>query len=139
MNPVHVALVSYLRRADTTDAGATEAGKSALQLIDGKSDEEVIRMLFGTFRGRDKAARGMRLTNFGMQIMATFFQAYEIKRPEGRKLAPLELIFLDNKARLPYHISDTNEITMFDPELGILLKLCDGDIATLMQIESGRI
>jgi hypothetical protein len=128
MNRVHEKLVSLLRDATKKDENA---------VLQGKTDEQIVRMIFGNFRGRDQSTRGMRLTNFGLQIMKTYFQAYDISRPEGRKIAPLELLYLDRKAKLPYFIKVDGDLVMFDPELGIKLKLADGDIETLIDMDSG--
>lgn len=126
MNRVHAKLISLLRDATSKDEN---------RVLDGKTDEQVIRMMFGNFRGRDQSARGLRLTNFGLQIMRTYFQAYDIRRPEGRKLQSLELIYLDKRAKLPYFIREDGDLVMFDPELGIKLKLADGDIGLLIEMD----
>ncbi len=102
-------------------------------MLHGKTDEQIVRMMFSNFRGRDSQSRGLRLTNFGMQVMITYFQAYEIER-DGKPSA-MELVYLDNKARLPYHVDPEGKMVMFDPELGIKLKLADGDITTLMEMD----
>ncbi len=126
MNRIHAKLISLLRESTSKDASG---------VLEGKNDEQIVRMIFGNFRGRDQSARGMRLTNFGLQIMKTYFQAYDIKRPEGRKIASLELLYLDRKAKLPYFVKEDGDIIMFDPELGIKLKLADGDIGTLIEMD----
>src|SRR4051812_11437193 len=97
MNRVHAKIVALIRHATISDESS---------VLTNKTDEEIVRMIFGNFRGQDHAARGLRLTNFGVQIMRTCFQAYDISRPEGRKLASLELLYLDRKAKLPYFIQD---------------------------------
>lgn len=126
MNRVHAKLITLVRKATAKDTNP---------VFDDKTDEQVMRLMFGNFRGRDQSTRGMRLTNFGLQIMETYFQSYNIRRAEGRKIAPVELLYLDRKAKLPYYIKDDNNLVMFDPELGIKLKLCDGDIQTLIDMD----
>jgi hypothetical protein len=130
MNKIHSSLLSFIR-----DALSAEEHDIIGKMIDGKTDEQIIRMMFANFRGREAQARGLRLTNFGVQVMKSYFQAYEIER-EGKKLGPMELVYLDKKARLPYWVDDSGNVVMFDPELGIKLKLADGDISLLMEMDA---
>ena len=130
MNKIHSSLLTYIR-----DALAAEDNPVVGKMIDGKTDEQVVRMMFSNIRGRDSQMRGLRLTNFGVTVMRSYFQAYEIER-EGKKVGPLELVYLDKKARLPYWVDDTGNVVMFDPELGIKLKLADGDITILMEMDA---
>ena len=130
MNKIHTSLLNHIR-----ESLAAEDNPLVGKMIDGKSDEQIIRMMFSNFRGRAEAARGLRLTNFGVTVMRTYFQGYEIER-EGKKVGPMELVYLDKKARLPYWIDDQGNVVMFDPELGIKLKLADGDITILMEMDA---
>lgn len=129
MNKIHTSLLNHIKASL-----AAEANPVIGKMIDGKSDEQIVRMMFSNFRGRDSQARGLRLTNFGVTVMRGYFQAYEIERE--KKVAPMELVYLDNKARLPYWVDDGGNVVMFDPELGIKLKLADGDIAILMEMDA---
>ncbi len=49
-------------------------------------------------------------------------------------MKPLQMIFLDKRARLPYYCGKEN-IVVYDYELGTKLKLVDGNISILMEIE----
>lgn len=98
-------------------------------------DDKLVRMIFFNFRGGSKEnARGLRLTNFGLQILQGIFQFVEIKFPEGHKLNIPEILYFDHRASLPYYISD-DHVVVFEAELGMKLKLADGDVDTLMDIE----
>jgi hypothetical protein len=130
MNKVHSSLLRYIR-----DALKAEDNTVIGKMIDGKTDEQIVRMMFSNIRGRDSHMRGLRLTNFGVTVMRSYFQAYEIER-EGKKLGPMELVYLDKKARLPYWLDDHGNVVMFDPDLGIKLKLADGDISVLMEMDA---
>lgn len=130
MNKIHSSLLTYIRESLSAEENPVVA-----KLIDGKTDEQIVRMMFFNVRGRDAKMRGLRLTNFGVTVMRSYFQAYEIER-EGKKLAALELVYLDKKARLPYWIDDIGNVVMFDPELGIKLKLADGDVTILMEMDA---
>lgn len=131
MNTVHVALISYIR-----DAIDKEIVNPLTKLLSGKTDDQIIRMMFANFRGRAGSARGLRLTNFGVQLMQSYFRAYDISPPpEPHALGSAELLYLDRKAKLPYHVADTGQMIVFDPELGIKLKLADGDVRTLIEMD----
>ena len=127
MNGVHIAIISCIRDMNTQEA--------RLSTLDGLTNEQIVRLMFQNYRGRDKTARGLRLTNHGLEIMRAFFQAYEIEAFEGKRPGNSELIYLDRRAKLPYHISHNGNLVMFDPELGIKLKLADGDIRTLIEMD----
>lgn len=128
MNKIHSSVIGYIREAAAKD------GNPLAKLLSAKTDEQMVRMMFQNFRGRDKAARGLRLTNFGVQVMKGYFQAYEIETP-GDKIGSPELVYLDRRAKLPYHVGEDGNLVMFDPELGIKLKLADGDIRTLIEMD----
>lgn len=129
MNRVHASIIAYLREMNATEA------PPSLQKFNDMTDEQIVRMMFRNFRGRDKTARGLRLTNHGVAIMRVFFQPYEIDAHEGRKPGDAELVYLDRRAKLPYYIQENGNLVMFDPELGIKLKLADGDIRTLIEMD----
>jgi hypothetical protein len=86
--------------------------------------------MFSNYRG----SRGLRLTRFGLQVMRCYFKGYEIKVPEDEELQPMHLIFLDGRAKLPYYC-EKGEIVVYDHMLGVKLRLVDGRLSTLMEIE----
>lgn len=131
MNRIHSALLTYLR-----DAVEETRATPLTRVLKAKTDEQIVRMMFMNYRGRETAARGLRLTNFGVQVMRGYFKAYEIAAPpQPKELDASELLYLDRKAKLPYHIADTGGLTMFDQELGIKLMLADGDITVLIEMD----
>jgi len=66
--------------------------------------------------------------------MRQYFKGYELTVPEDEKLQPLHLIFLDRRAKMPYYC-DENEIVVYDPVLAVKLRLVDGRLSILMEIE----
>ncbi len=60
---------------------------------------------------------------------------YEIER-EAIDVKPREIVYLDKKARLPYYVEQNGNLVMFDPDLGLKLRLSDGDISTLMGMDA---
>lgn len=86
--------------------------------------------MFSNYRG----GRGLRLTQFGLQVMRCYFQGYEIKVPDDEDMQPVHLIFLDGKAKMPYYCGK-GEIVVYDYVLGTKLRLVDGRLSILMQIE----
>jgi hypothetical protein len=126
---VHTALITYIRDASV---------ESGLNKISDWSDEELTKRMFENVRGsRETGIRGLRLTNFGLTLMKSFFKGYEQKMPEGKNLTPLHLLYLDQHASMPYHCNNDG-FYIFDHDLGIKMKLADGHIEILMEIENVR-
>jgi hypothetical protein len=119
MNPIYRAILAHIRE--------TSQDPKLLAL----TDEELIRYLFCNHRGQ----HGLRLTAFGLQVLQGLFTAYDIKMPADEVVLPKHLICLDRTARLPYYF-DKQHIVVFDSEFGIKLRLVNGRLATLMEIEA---
>lgn len=128
MNRVHAAVIRHIR-----DAVANAGGKTAAHFLS-LTDTELVHMMFSNFRGRGKDTRGLRLTHIGLMLMKDFFKAYEIALPSGHKIGNRELLYLDKRATLPYYLS-SDKLVLFESELGIKLKLADGDLSILMEID----
>lgn len=124
MHPVHQAIIRHIREASATENSKLVAHFTSL------TDEQIIRRMFSNYRG----GRGLRLTQFGLQIMRYYFRGYEISVPNDELLQPLHLIFLDGSARMPYYCGD-GTIVVYDEILGMKLRLVDGRLSTLMDIE----
>lgn len=123
MNKIYKTIISHIRESIRDD----EEFVAFMAL----TDEQIIRRMFSNYRGE----RGLRLTQFGVQIMRQFFKGYEIKVPEDEKMQPLHLIFLDRRAKMPYYCGD-KEIVIYDPVLAVKLRLLDGRISLLLEIET---
>jgi hypothetical protein len=117
VNPVHKAIIEYIIE--------TNFDKLIVS-----TDEQLIHRMFRNYRGE----RGMRLTKFGLEVMQCFFTAFEIDVPDDEVLTPKHLICLDDSAVMPYYF-DTNHIVVFDAEFGMKLRLVNGRLSTLMNIE----
>lgn len=120
MSSVHAAIIEFLREADDPK----------LRPLLALPDVQIIHRMFSNHRGQ----RGVRLTNFGLQIMESYFQSYSISVPKDEVIKPSHLMFLDQRATLPYYC-DQGKIVVFDGELGVKLKLVDGRLSTLVSIE----
>ncbi len=68
-------------------------------------------------------------------MMQPYFRYAEVKLKDGRKLQSRELLYLDRRATLPYFCNH-EKIVSFETELGMKLKLWDGDVARLAEIEA---
>lgn len=123
MNQIHKSIVSHIRETSKDD-------NDFISLIE-LTDEQIIRRMFSNYRGE----RGMRLTQFGLETMRQFFKGYEIKVPENEKIRPVHLIFLDKIAKMPYHCGD-KEMIIYDSILAVRLRLVDGRLSILMEIET---
>lgn len=127
MNEIHRFVLNHVRASYETQTGLIAKKLSAL------SDDHLIRMMFASYRGKNDA-KGLRLTNFGMQVLRSVFMCYEIKLPDEHTLKAPEILYLDHRATLPYFVSN-EKIVVFETELGMKIKLADGDINTLIEIE----
>jgi hypothetical protein len=117
---VHAIILQVLREA---------ADPLLTSLLD-RPDEQIIHRMFSNHRGE----RGVRLTKFGNEIMRHYFRSYEIRLPQDEEIKPRHLIFLDEHMALPYFL-DTQCIVVFDDELGVKLRLVDGRLSILVNIE----
>lgn len=124
MNHVQTRVVKFFRESVSSDRRLSEF-----------TDEQIARMMFVNYRPKSRN-RGLRLTNFGLQFMKGMFQAVEIPMPSGHKMQSRELLYLDKRATMPYYASD-ERLVVFESDLGIMLRLADGDISTLIEVESG--
>lgn len=123
MNKIHKTIVSHIRETVKND-------DNELMAFVALTDEQITRRMFSNYRG----GLGLRLTKFGLQIMRQYFKGYELTVPEDEKLQPLHLIFLDKRAKMPYYC-DESEIVVYDPVMAVKLRLVDGRLSILMEIE----
>ena len=107
------------------------ARQTKTQKLTTLSDEQIIRRMFLNYR----AEHGLRLTNFGLQVMQSHFKGYDIKVPDDEEVKPVHLIFLDSKAKMPYYCGE-GKIVVYDHILGVKLRLVDGRLSILMEIET---
>lgn len=120
MNPIHSGIIAYIRDNINDKLAASFADLT---------DEQIVRRMFANYR----SSKGLRLTNFGLQLMRQYFQGYRTLIPDDEHVRPMHLIFLDQHARLPY-FCNANEIVVFDRLLGIKLQLIEGRLSTLVEI-----
>ena len=135
MASIHYKIVQYLR-----EKLAKDNHKLANRIV-GFTDEQCYHKLFYSFRGRE-APEGLRLTYLGHEILRCYFESYEVPMPENYCLGFLDLLYLDNRANMPYYIEhdgpgfETLKLVVFEAKLAILLKLADGMISNLRDMES---
>jgi hypothetical protein len=128
MNRVHSAIIRHIRNVSSEMGGQFADHFSAL------SDEQIVRIMFSNFRGKGEESRGLRLTNMGLEVMRAYFKAYDIPLPEGHKIEIKRLLYLDRRASLPFYYSN-ERLILFEGDLGLKLKLADGDLDILMEID----
>lgn len=128
MNTVHASVIRRVRE------WATASQSKSVSTLDQLDDLKLARLLFSNYRGQGATARGLRLTRYGFDLLRHCFRAYPIDLPEGYRATLPELLYLDRRATLPYHLTATH-LYVFESQLGIMLKLADGRIATLIEME----
>jgi hypothetical protein len=132
----HARIVSFLR-----DSVAKDGNKLGKHLM-GFTDKQVFHKIFHSFRGSDDEPKGLRLTWLGHQLLGSYFKGYEVMMPDGYKLGYSDLLYLDGRAKMPYYIGRGEDedggtiLVVYDPKLGIMLKLADGMISNLRDMES---
>lgn len=101
-------------------------------LLTGKDTQQVCYMIFHSYRGNEKTARGLRLSDVGLNLLKAFFKCYNINMSPGYKIKMPHLIYLDRVCKMPYWISN-EYLAIFDTELGMMLKMSDGNLDTLIE------
>jgi hypothetical protein len=123
--------------ADLLIAQFTESDNPLKAMIEGKTTQEVCQLIFISFRGAQGTAKGLKLSDVGLQLLKTCVQSYDIFLGEGAKVKLPHLLYLDRISKLPYYIDNKSPIkkvlTTFDSELAMMLKLADGKIDTLIE------
>jgi hypothetical protein len=134
MSP-HARIVDHLREAVAKDNNTL--GKHLV----GFTNDQVFHKLFHSFRGKD-APKGLRLSWLGLKLLSAYFQSYDVPVPEDYRLGFRDLLYLDARAKMPYYIGrgeDENgavKLIVFEAKLAIILKLADGMVSTLREMES---
>jgi hypothetical protein len=102
------------------------------KMIEGKSTQEICQLIFKNYRGDPSKAKGLKLSEVGLQLMKSFFKGYDVPMPEGYKVKLPHLLYLDRISTLPYFINNKC-FTTFDSDLAMMLKLSDSKIETLIE------
>ncbi len=80
-----------------------------------------------------------QLTIKGLNILSEFFEPFSVPLPDEHQLTSKKLIILDRETKAPYYYSKNHRLyqqsttllgmlVLFEQDLAVLLKLCDGDI-----------
>ena len=107
-------VVAYLRKA----------ADPKLEQFGLLSDHQIVQLMF---------SHGLRLTEFGVEIMQRHFQSCRIAIAEQELERPAHLMFLDTMAKLPYFVGDDFLIT-YDHIMALRLRLVEGYLSILVQI-----
>lgn len=132
---IHRRIVAYLR--DQVSKPGAPCGE---YFVD-RTDEQVMHTVFMSFRGGGEP-KGLRLSPIGLDILSKFFKPFNITLPDGYRIGSADMLWLDARAEWPYYIgfgldnNGSHKLTVFDHKLGIKLKLADGAISNLREIES---
>ena len=132
----HERIVRFLRESVAKDSSPLA------QHLDGYSDEQVYHKIFYSYRGKGGPPKGLRLSWLGLEMLSTYTQSFDIEVPEGYKIGSHDLLWLDGKAKMPYYIGygeredGRPRLVVFEAKLGITLKLADGMISNLRDMEA---
>lgn len=115
MNSVQYALFRYLRRSPILADHLAPL-----------SDHQITHLMF--------SGRGLRLTQFGVQIMQQHFISCRIDVPDEELSLPAHLLHLEAAARMPYYVG-ADHLIVYDPVQAMRLKIVEGRISILCQSE----
>jgi len=130
----HTKIVQFLR-----DSVAKDKHDLERHLIG--EDEKVFHKIFQSYRGNN-TPKGLMLTWVGYRLLSTYIKSYEIMLPDECRLGSRDLLYLDDRAKMPYYISRGEDesggtrLVVFEAKLGIMLKLADGMISNLRDMET---
>jgi hypothetical protein len=122
VNKIHRAVIRFMR-----DHTTLLIEEHAVNL----TEELLARQMFANYRH----GHGLRLTEFGQQLMQRCFQNFIFENYEKETMQPSRLMFLDRHARMPY-FCDPTKIVIYDPLFAVRLRLVAGHLATLMEIDT---
>ena len=97
--------------------------KSAKSLID-LSDEDMVKFFFKAAVNLEDNETSSSLTSKGVKILEHYFRSWEIKLT--KTLTARQHLILMRNCGLPYYI-DKDRVVVFDREVGVLLKLSQGN------------
>jgi len=129
---VHKLLVGAIRKSHAT------LPKPAATIIDGMTDDEVIRMMFSNIRNGEGTMRGLQLTPGGLAIMNSFFKSWQIVFPDQQTFSSRHILYLDRVCSMPWYATPLLPITItfFEPDLAMRAKLV-GDLDILLTAFGG--
>lgn len=117
--------------AEAVIAQAQAAQSPLMGLLDGKDLQQVCHVIFASYRGASGQAKGLRLSDEGLQLMKAFFKCHEIYLTPGYKQKLPHLLYMDRVSKMPYWMND-KYCALFDSELAMMLRLADGRIQDLV-------
>ena len=132
---IHGRLIRSLREALASDLASA---------VHGMTDEQLLRAVFHSLRGKPSDPKGLRLSPAGYALVSRVFRPYPILMPDDYVVGLEDLLWLDSRAKMPYYvgradgIDGKDQLIVFEARFGIMLKLADGMISTLREIEAFR-
>lgn len=108
---------------------SSQTEKALIELI---PRERLVLAFFKNAHKKNGKYRGGRLTDFGHTLAIKCFHAYTVEPEEiPTHHTTIAMIHLDSIAQLPYHISSSGTVTVFEPDLAIQIQILMGDISRL--------
>jgi hypothetical protein len=119
---IHTAVIHALRLRLATSPFAPQ--------LAAWDDTQFVRRIFRNYRD----GRGLRLSQFGQQLMQSCFKSYNFETGENEHQHAAYLLFLDNRAKLPY-FWEPKKLVVYDEKFAAWLRLV-GDMPTLVEIDT---
>ncbi len=127
-------------------AGLERSSNPLAQELKSLSISKLYHKFFNNFRmGNNDNPKGLSLTPFGFKILSDYLKSYAVDLDKDYKLAIKDLVYLDAHAKMPYFIKTvadksqppvfSTKIFFFEVGLGIMLKLADGKVSNLRDLQ----
>lgn len=131
---VHKQLVQFIKE------NAEKDNNPLVVALEECDEYQVYRKIFKNYRNIG-IQKGFELTWLGFNIFKLYFSVYEVIIPVEEKIRAYDILYLDKKAKLPYYIQRDGDdglkkVLTFDGQLALMLKLADGRISNLRELES---
>jgi hypothetical protein len=117
--------------AEAVIAQATTTQSPLAGMLEGKDPQQACHVIFSSYRGGSDQAKGMRLSDEGLQLLKAFFKCHDVYLVPGYKQTLPHILYMDRVAKMPYWMND-KYCAMFDSELAMMLRLAEGRIQDLV-------
>jgi len=124
---IHINFLNYIKKK------CKETEHPFNTMLQSDDDSALLRQFFLNYR-EGNSAKGLRLSNLGLQMAKIHFASWDIILDGSWKPKSKHVIFLDRYSKMPYHLCG-NMLTLFDKQFALHLKLI-GDLDVFMQSET---
>ena len=137
-NTVHDHIYGIFKEEMLERARAVDGSLAAL-LVESDNEYALFRTVFRNFRISHGKKCGLRLTNYGLKLLLTEFEGYEVEITQN--ITPVQLLKLDDQMSWPYFVSHNSrsyssgrKIVLFTAEDAGWLTLAAKDLDKFLEM-----